>query len=450
MPKSIVQKKQIISLIFLLCLLALSLKPFVSRIAVCLAHPEIQNTTDMDIFAGAAKNLLATGQLYQRSDDYKKTYAAGAGVYKFPPAYQLSILPFIDMGNFRFLLTQRIIQLLMYLAGSFLLITSFHQLFIAPEKNRYQSYKYIGLSLLVVMWSLGFFESFIGVEPEILVYFLLCLTFYFSINKPFLSGLSLAIATALKIYPVFILPYFIFKLNIKALAGFILGLALITMFSIYYIGISEHIFYLTKVLPILLTEKPIYHIQNMTIESLFMGHNIISTMSGKITTFVKIFTLISLIITALYFKNATTKNKSILFAMLISGVLLYLPNYWPQYQVILIIPMLCLLAYTINSKSRPLYILFIIFGVAMGAEEMWFGELIKMTYAMETPQGLDAIIKFSDEYPSVDPILVYLPLLWILLRIKDLVLLLPLLFFVISGWILLKDKSNRQQPAMSS
>lgn len=444
-------KKQNISLALLMCLFLLSLWPFYIRVADCFLHPEQQNTTDMDIFAGAAKNYLRTGELYQRSDNYQKTYAPGEGVYKFPPAYQLTILPLLKYypDNFNFLFAQRIIHLSLYLCAALLLIATIGKQFIWADatimhkKHRYRSIQFILTSLIFITWSMGFFESFSGIEPEILVFFLLALAFYFSIRNAFASGALIGIAAAIKIYPIFILLYFILKPNTKAISGFLTGLLLITLLSVCYIGISEHIFYLKNILPVLLQEKPIYHIQNTTVEALFHARNLIPVMSGLITSMTKLFTIITVILVGAMTDRKTKAESLLFYSMLISGILLWLSNYWPQYQVILIIPMLCLLAYAIMSKSNTLYFVMIILGIAMSAEEMWFGELIHMTAAYEAPQNIEPITRFIKQHPSSDPIFYFSPLLWILKRIKDLVFLLPVIFFLMSAWILVSSRSNK-------
>jgi hypothetical protein len=161
-------------------------------------------------------------------------------------------------------------------------------------------------------------------------------------------------------------------------------------------------------------------------------------MNGKITIITKIFTVTVLAAVGMRLKIKTDTEKSVLFGMLVSGILLYLSNYWPQYQVILIIPMLGLLAYAISSKSTALYWVLIISGIAMGAEEMWFGELIKSAITLESPQDTRPITEFSNQHSSLVTEIYFFPLTWILHRIKDLVFLLPLIFFSISAGVLIK------------
>jgi hypothetical protein len=446
-----IRKKTAISLTLLTFLALLSLALFSGRVADCFKYPELQNTTDMEIFSGAAKNYLRSGELYLRSDDYKKTYAPGEGVYKFPPPYQLTILPLLKIypDNFDFLFVQRVIQLSLYLFASILLMASIGKVFIWHDKpishqnHRYRAVQFILLSFIVIFWSMGFFESFSGIEPEILIFSILAIAFYFLIKNPFLSGALIAIAAALKIYPALMVLYFIFKLNIKALLGVATGFLFITVISIYYLGLNEHVFYITKLLPVLLQEKPIYHIQNTTIEALIHAHNLIPGMNGSITTVTKLLTISTIVVIGILTRRESRKESLLFYSMLVSGLLLCLSNYWPQYLIVLIIPMLCLLAYAISSKSNILYFIMIILAVAMGAEEMWFGELINAITAYETPMHLEPVAQFIQQHPSLDPIFYFYPLLWILKRIKDLVFLLPMIFFLISAWLLLTNQLNK-------
>jgi len=440
-------KKRTITLAFIFLLVFLSTIPFYNRVMDCLQHPELQNTTDMDIFSGAAKQFLATNQLYQKGSNYSLLYAPGEGVYKFPPPYQLTLLPFLETGmnDFNFLLAQRLIQLILYAISSFALIITYNEIFIRQDKAKiegidlYKSCKFIGISLLLVMWSRGFFESLSGVEPEILVFSLLALTYFYSDTKPFLSGFLLAVAATAKVYPVFLVFFFFGSKWKSQWLGFITGIFTVILISILYIGVDENIFYLKNIMPVLLSEKPIIHIQNSTIETLFYMHNFISGMPGNISKFVKYLTLLIVISIGVFIKRETDQQKSVFFALLISGILLCLPNYWPQYQVLLIIPALCLFAYSINTKSNGLYISLIVIFISLGIQESWFQDLKQQIITFDQPADKEMLMHFVGRHPSSDPILYFFPVLWILFRLRDLVFLVPAIFFAVSSWVLCKN-----------
>jgi len=449
--------KNNIRLFLLSSLVLLSIIPFCERVSDCLLYPERQNTTDMDIFAGAGKSYLQTGKLYQRSENYQKTYAPGAGVYKFPPAYQLTIIPLLklEMDPFNFLLVERIVQLVMYLSATMMIIVIIGKYFIWMENPvfhiscRYKSCQFILISLLVTFWSMGFFESFVGLEPEILVYFLLALAFHFSIKRTFLSGAIIACATAIKIYPVLMLLFFIFKKDKRAISGFIVGIVLINSLSIFYIGIGEHIFYIKNILPVLLKEKAIYHTQNYTIESLFHAEKIISNISGVITSVTKLITVFIVFITGLliYRKHGkeTTRDTLILFGMLVSSLLLCLSNYWQQYQVILMIPLLCLLACSLQKKSIFLYTIIMIISIATSIQEGWYQDISKEILGSGINEQYSEIVRFLSLHPlwNTHVILFFTPLLWIFMRFRDLVFLAPGILFLFSGILIFRENLNQ-------
>jgi hypothetical protein len=441
-PLALAKRK--VALLLLFSFFILSAVTFAHRIADCFRHPELQNTTDMEIFSGAGKNYLNTGHLYIRSNNYAKAYAPGEGIYKFPPAYQLSILPLLKYypDNFQFLLAQRVIQLFLYLSASIILIATigrhfiWHKQSIMHKSHRYAAIQFILISLIFTFWSMGFFESFSGIEPEIPVYFLLVLTLYFSTTTPLLSGAFIAMAAAIKIYPIFIILYFVLKPNTKALFGFITGFLLITLFSIYYIGIGEHIFYLKNILPVLLQENAVYHIQNKTIESFFHAVNLIPVINGKITEITRIIALITIVMTGWVMNRKPAQHSILLFGMLISGLLLCLSNYWQQYQIILAIPLFALVAYSLKKRMTALYIIIVITGIAMSIQEAWFQDLKESVFNQMTDQLRNNIYLFEKSHQDSDPVLFFFPFMWVLYCLRDFVFLSPAILFATSVWIL--------------
>ena len=92
--------------------------------------------------------------------------------------------------------------------------------------------------------------SFLYGQMHLLVFFLLALAVWCSErDRPATSGICVALATALKLYPVLFLAFFIRKKQWRALAGMVVGLFALAGLSIYLFGWGAHRIYLHEILP---------------------------------------------------------------------------------------------------------------------------------------------------------------------------------------------------------
>lgn len=79
---------------------------------------------------------------------------------------------------------------------------------------------------------------------------LLLATYFFDLkNKPWLSGISLGIAAALKLTPIFLVLWFLFDRKWKSLFAFILSFVLCNLLAIIVFGLPDAMDYLFRVLP---------------------------------------------------------------------------------------------------------------------------------------------------------------------------------------------------------
>jgi len=93
-------------------------------------------------------------------------------------------------------------------------------------------------------------NNFLFGQMHLLVLLLLTLAaWFFFRNFRFLSGLSLAIAAALKIYPALFLIYFAWRKQWRATVGLLVGLAVVAVGSLYLFGHDACLLYVRQVLP---------------------------------------------------------------------------------------------------------------------------------------------------------------------------------------------------------
>lgn len=93
-------------------------------------------------------------------------------------------------------------------------------------------------------------DNFVLGEIQAVLLLLLTLAFclYFR-DRHFLCGISLAAATAIRVYPALLLPYFLLRKQWRAAAGFVCGTAGLILISTRLFGIAASHIYFRQVLP---------------------------------------------------------------------------------------------------------------------------------------------------------------------------------------------------------
>lgn len=106
------------------------------------------------------------------------------------------------------------------------------------------------IALLTFLAVVPLHHSFLFGQMHVFVLLLLTLAawLYFE-DSPFLSGIALAVAAAIKIYPALFLIFFLFKKQWRAAAGLIAGLSGAGLVSLWIFGRDACRFYALEVLP---------------------------------------------------------------------------------------------------------------------------------------------------------------------------------------------------------
>ena len=106
------------------------------------------------------------------------------------------------------------------------------------------------VALLMFLAFIPLRNNFLFGQMHLVVLFLLTLAAWLFLgSRHFLSGISLAIAAALKIFPALFLVYFVWKRQWRAAIGLALGLAGVAVISIYLFGTDACLLYVRQVLP---------------------------------------------------------------------------------------------------------------------------------------------------------------------------------------------------------
>lgn len=308
---------------------------------------------DFLIFIKAGKQFHKNKELYERVAVYSDRYHPAAVVYKFPPPFQLNLSPWFSDGKIPKYFAQyaRHSMIAMYV---FTVLLLFQYLRKAYSLHGVKSFIMAAGLLGIACWFMPYYECIDWILTEIPLLLAFMLSFLTLQRWPHLSGALIAYSACIKIYPAFLFLYHLIQkrlLSIPSLIGFI-GTALITFsISIMYFGLSEHLFYVKKILPILLNEPVTNRFLNLNLETFLYYTGLIEEVDGFVFQAIRAI-LIGITITFIYNHKQYLSQKSFLFfSMLVCSMFFCFPNYWPQYQIYLLIPFSCLIAEYLTSNK---------------------------------------------------------------------------------------------------
>lgn len=361
----------------LIMLLAISLLQFIDRVS---ADFGTYFSVDMPLFLYTAYDYLALHTLYVRAENLPEYYQPGAGVYKYPPLYQLTIVPWFAQGwpEHVYFMILRICMLLMYLASAGLMMRKVASL----QNEEFPQKMFYSIATITTLWFIPFHGSE-GVVSEIYLLFLFSLFIYFYTSKPVLSGIVLGISCMLKIYPIFLIGVSMLEKNKQVIAGLIIACLLATLVTMAYFGWEENRFFFLELLPVLLSEPVSDYGSNLNIQAFFLSIGSISE-SFPLFLIQKILVLGVLVLISYRLQNTFEKNKLLIFSLWICGILLLLSNYWLQYQLLLLLPIIVLLSHTLKKYSAWPCIIMTLVIITLSIDDRWSDSLI--SHALEKKQ----------------------------------------------------------------
>lgn len=320
-----------------------------------------QTPIDFLIFLKAGKDFQEHGRLYQRAENIQEKYHPSAAIFKFPPAFQLALIPLLDVPKHVDLL------LIMKLSFIGLYALSLGFLFVYLKNHFSLSQKaqlYFGCLLTIIScWTMSFYECLRWLLTEIPLLFIFVSSFVLLQHKryrPMLSGALLAYAACIKIYPAFLLGYLAIQRHSWAVLGAVIGTIIVSFLSLWIFGIQEHIFYATKLLPVLLDEPVISKWINLNLEKFLYGFGVIDDITGYWFQAFRLLFLSGLLWIGLKNQRYWLQEPLSGFSMFVTTMFFCFPNYWPQYQIFLLIPITYLLASYFKKQSTCSIIMLII------------------------------------------------------------------------------------------
>jgi hypothetical protein len=304
---------------------------------------------DFSIFLQQAEYFAETGRLYIHVENME-AYAPGTPVYKFPPLYAMLLLPVVK-GGFGDAVyhVHWLLQILFYLLTVVAIV-------VALEGRRAGWYALVA-ALLALNFE-PFFETLFRLQLELplLLLLTLCLLSLMK-GKDALAGAALAVCTMLKIYPAFLLIYFCIKRKWAAVGWCLATMVLIQVACMIVIGPQENYLFFFRILPVMLQEGAKVTLENIGLAKypqLLLGAG--PTLAKAVSQLFCLALLAASVYAVLRAARIERSSRLIAleFALFVSLMLLFLPNSWAHYQLLLLLPLLVVLKWCLPPEPpRP-------------------------------------------------------------------------------------------------
>ena len=301
---------------------------------------------DFPIFLAQARLFLLTGELYV--DPASPTgFAPGAAVYKFPPLYGMLLLPLVRAGiDDRVYLAHWLLQIALYAVAVGLLLRWL---------RREAGPGFVFAGLLLALNFEPFFETLWRLQIETPLLLLLVLTLLaYGARRHGLAGAALGAAFLLKLYPGFLLLYLGLRRRWRALVGFGVAVVLLFVATWIVIGPQQNTAYFLRIVPVLLREQPDLTSENLSLARYLITLGALGPQAAKRVAQALVLALIAvsaIVVLRREPARASRLDHAVSFSLFVPLMLLAMPNYWVNYQLLLLLPVLVLLGHA--SRRGP-------------------------------------------------------------------------------------------------
>lgn len=167
-------------------------------------------------------------------------------------------------------------------------------------------------------------------------------------GKPYLAGALLGLAVVIKLFPVFLIVYFLLRRDVKAVLATLLSIVLLTGLTAAVLGTDTMRTYVTEVMPQATTWKAAWNNASLTgfWHKLFApgGRNgeltplLYSPALAMFATAVSSLIVIGLLAPRIW-RASTTSQRDQAFALCVTAMLLVSPVTWEHYFLLLLLPL---------------------------------------------------------------------------------------------------------------
>ncbi len=279
--------------------------------------------------------------------------------FKFPPAYLLAYMPWLppeqwyELGWSDALGADVLRSLLIHLwqlhVVRYLLCLAACLWVLRPQ----QSTAFLIHGAIMGLLFTPFFESLYGlIFDNLLLSIIVAMLCLSKTRWNTVSGFLVGIAAMLKLYPAVLCLWLLACCRRRAALWLLLACASLLLLSLLVFGIEPHRFYYFNLLPLLLNETSLTEPGNFSLGRFFV---LLMDNDKQAMQVFAIFKNILLLLSAFVLwqsrpaSNRPDANAAIKLSLAVSMLLLYLPNYWSNYQLVLLVPILTLLANAYNK-----------------------------------------------------------------------------------------------------
>jgi hypothetical protein len=352
--------------------LALALIPTGQRIAGWvagnpLAKPGAMTFYDFRIFRSQVIRLEQTGVLYEteRSDFFQPS----SPVYKFPPTYAAMLTALRDLNREQ---ATRVA-----LCFNFALLAA--TLAILLLDLRPPAWLAALIALVFINWQ-PFWESLAGLQLEPLILLLLTLSFLALRRGPgLLAGVPIGVAAALKVYPAALLLYFVLRRQWRVACGILLGGSAAIVLSALVLDPKYWVEFFVRILPhlggttlcdanigalgtfarlaILIIAGPA-RLQEATQDIRTLVSDIDIPGALPLAQALFAFAVMGLVIGSILALRASAaragrRRDSLGLALAVCLLVFLMPTSWPDYQAVLILPLIAILVAGARPRRAP-------------------------------------------------------------------------------------------------
>jgi hypothetical protein len=294
---------------------------------------------DLSIFLQRTSEFAQGGDLYPSADDIE-AYRPAAPVYKFPPLFAMLLLPQVQNGvGDHLYLAHWVVHLLLYLAAVTL---------IGLTLGRRAGPAYLLVLFVVALNFVPFFETLWRLQLETPILFLCALALWLEHKRlPVWAGAALGVAAMFKVYPVFLLGWFVVRRSGRGLAGAALAMLGIGALGWWVIGPEQNLLYWTVILPRLMQEVAFVDPENVSLaKPLQLLGGLAPEIAKRVTQVLSLLAL-SAGYWVLYRRGDDRSlpiDRELSFGLFLCTMLLFLPNAWTNYLVLLLLPIAIILS----------------------------------------------------------------------------------------------------------
>jgi hypothetical protein len=211
-------------------------------------------------------------------------------------------------------------------------------------------------------------------------------------RRDILGGLPIGLGAMLKVYPAFLLLYFVVRRRWKLIAAILGSAILLQAASLLVIGLQENQAYFFRILPTMLGETSKVATQNLALGRYLQELFGLAPFAAK-----RVAQGLVLILLGLFFyatsrgrRNGPDRDRTALeFSLFLALILLWMPNSWISYQLLLLPLYLTLLRAALDARrGRAALLVPLLAGYACLLFYMPCAGLEKTWPCAETPRFL--------------------------------------------------------------